>query len=123
MIAVPGLTPKSPVTTVGPVLVTAEPASTEKLAAVPRLGAVANVELFGAASGTGELFGRYSYADKAGTASGTMSRAAGIAIQDLIFGNLDMNSFLSMVERFCRVRNSRGQVCTAVSEVSDDEIH
>src|SRR5579859_1670349 len=33
---VPGLTPRSPVTTVGPVLVTAVPASTAKGSAVPR---------------------------------------------------------------------------------------
>jgi hypothetical protein len=38
--AVPGLTPTSPVTTVGPVLVTVEDPSTEKLAALPRGGAV-----------------------------------------------------------------------------------
>src|SRR6185369_11338016 len=36
VIAVPGHTPTLPVTTVGPVLVTAEPARTPKLAAVPR---------------------------------------------------------------------------------------
>ena len=35
--AVPGLTPRSPLMTVGPVLVTVEPASTAKLAAVRRL--------------------------------------------------------------------------------------
>lgn len=35
MIEVPGETPTLPVTTVGPVLVTAEPAKTPKLAAVP----------------------------------------------------------------------------------------
>jgi hypothetical protein len=44
VIAVPGLTPKSPVTTVAPVLVTVEPAKTAKLAAVPRFGAVARAE-------------------------------------------------------------------------------
>ena len=32
----PGLTPRSPVTEVGPVLVTVEPARTAKLVAVPR---------------------------------------------------------------------------------------
>jgi hypothetical protein len=37
---VPGLTPKSPETTVGPVFVTAEPPKTAKLAAVPKSGAV-----------------------------------------------------------------------------------
>ena len=36
VIAVPGLTPRSPFTTVGPVLVTVVPASTAKLAVVPR---------------------------------------------------------------------------------------
>jgi len=40
--ALPGLTPRSPVTTVGPVLVAVEPARTAKLAAVPRGGAVAS---------------------------------------------------------------------------------
>jgi hypothetical protein len=35
VIEVPGETPTFPVTTVGPVLVTADPASTPKLAAVP----------------------------------------------------------------------------------------
>ncbi len=35
MIAVPGLTPRSPLITDGPVLVTVEPASTAKLPAVP----------------------------------------------------------------------------------------
>ena len=38
--AVPGLTPKSPVMTVGPVFVAAEPPSTAKLCAVPSVGAV-----------------------------------------------------------------------------------
>ena len=38
--AVPGATPKSPVTTVGPVFVTVEPARTAKLCAVPSEGAV-----------------------------------------------------------------------------------
>src|SRR3954465_12057355 len=37
--AVPGLTPRSPVMTLGPVLVTVEPPSTAKLCAVPRDGA------------------------------------------------------------------------------------
>lgn len=40
--ALPGLTPRSPVTMVGPVLFTVEPARTAKLAAVPSEGAVAN---------------------------------------------------------------------------------
>jgi hypothetical protein len=39
--ALPGLTPKSPLMTVGPVLVTAEPPRTAKAAAVPSEGAVA----------------------------------------------------------------------------------
>ncbi len=38
VIAVPGLTPRSPVSVVGPVLVTVEPPSTAKLSAVPREG-------------------------------------------------------------------------------------
>lgn len=41
VIEVPGETPKSPETVVVPVLVTAEDPRTEKLAAAPRLGAVA----------------------------------------------------------------------------------
>ena len=41
MTALPGLTPRSPLTTVLPVLVTVEPASTAKLCAIPRVGAVA----------------------------------------------------------------------------------
>src|ERR1700680_2973712 len=40
--AVPGLTPRSPVTAVRPVLVTVVPARTAKLAAVPRGGACAD---------------------------------------------------------------------------------
>src|ERR1017187_2778267 len=41
--ATPGLlTPRSPVTVVAPVLVTVEPPRTEKLAAVPRAGAMAS---------------------------------------------------------------------------------
>jgi hypothetical protein len=40
--AVPGLTPRSPVTAVKPVLVTVVPARTAKLAAVPRGGACAD---------------------------------------------------------------------------------
>ena len=36
MTAVPGLTPRSPLIALGPVLVTVEPASTAKLSAVPR---------------------------------------------------------------------------------------
>jgi len=36
VIAVPGLTPRSPLIVLGPVLVTVDPASTAKLAAVPR---------------------------------------------------------------------------------------
>jgi hypothetical protein len=36
VIAVPGLTPRSPLTMLGPVLVTVDPASTAKLPAVPR---------------------------------------------------------------------------------------
>ncbi|WP_246507059.1 hypothetical protein [Actinocrinis puniceicyclus] len=36
VIAVPGLTPRSPLIWLAPVLVTAEPANTAKLAAVPR---------------------------------------------------------------------------------------
>ncbi len=43
VIAVPGLTPKLPISVVGPVFVTVEPASTAKLAAVPKLGATANI--------------------------------------------------------------------------------
>lgn len=39
--AVPGLTPKSPPTELGPVLLTVVPAKTTKLPAVPRLHAVA----------------------------------------------------------------------------------
>src|ERR1700712_4213305 len=39
--AVPGLRPRLPSRTVGPVLVTVEPASTAKFAAVPRSGACA----------------------------------------------------------------------------------
>src|SRR3954463_8071934 len=38
--AVPGLTPRSPVMTLDPVLVTVDPPSTAKLCAVPRDGAV-----------------------------------------------------------------------------------
>lgn len=38
--AVPGATPKSPVTTVGPVFVTVEAPRTAKLCAVPSVGAV-----------------------------------------------------------------------------------
>ena len=41
MIALPGLTPTSPLITVEPVLVTVEPARTPKLPAVPRDGACA----------------------------------------------------------------------------------
>ena len=41
MTALPGLTPRSPLITVGPVLVTAEPPRTAKAAAVPSEGAVA----------------------------------------------------------------------------------
>ena len=41
MIALPGLTPTLPLITLGPVLVTVEPANTPKLVAVPRLGACA----------------------------------------------------------------------------------
>jgi len=40
--ALPGLTPRSPVTMVGPVLVTIEPPKTAKLVATPRGGAVAS---------------------------------------------------------------------------------
>ncbi len=40
VMAVPGLTPTFPVTTLDPVLVTVEPASTAKLCAEPREGAV-----------------------------------------------------------------------------------
>lgn len=36
MIALPGLTPRSPITMLGPVLVTVEPPRTAKLVAVPR---------------------------------------------------------------------------------------
>jgi hypothetical protein len=39
--AEPGLKPKSPVITLGPVLVTVEPARTAKLSAVPRFTVVA----------------------------------------------------------------------------------
>ena len=40
--ALPGLTPRSPVTMVGPVLVTVEPPKTAKLVATPSPGAVAS---------------------------------------------------------------------------------
>jgi len=39
VIAVPGLTPRSPTTMVGPVLVTVEPPNTAKVCAVPNEGA------------------------------------------------------------------------------------
>lgn len=39
--AKPGLTPRSPMITVGPVLVTVDDPSTAKLSTVPRVGAVA----------------------------------------------------------------------------------
>lgn len=42
MTAEPGDRPKSPLITVGPVLVTVEPPRTPKLAAAPRVGATAN---------------------------------------------------------------------------------
>ncbi len=41
--ALPGLTPRSPVTMVGPMLVTVEPAKTAKLAATPSVGATPNI--------------------------------------------------------------------------------
>jgi len=41
VIAVPGLTPRSPVMTVGPVLVTVDAPNTAKLCAVPNDGAIA----------------------------------------------------------------------------------
>jgi hypothetical protein len=43
--ALPGDTPRLPVTTLGPVLVTVDPPRTAKLAAVPSVGAVARIEL------------------------------------------------------------------------------
>ena len=47
VIAVPGLTPTFPLTTLAPVLVTVEAPSTPKLSATPRVGAVAAVPLWG----------------------------------------------------------------------------